>query len=175
MRQLKIDLSELERAFEYGSYEIFFYLDLENGDIITVSEEAFDRVENFYAVYYNEKSHNLDWEKAFDEQQVNEWEHKVLHEADLVKRGLGNRFIKIPSQDSHEGYRDMEAFISSITDTSLQEHLERAIVGSGAFRRFKNVLLDFPAERERWFQFKQARLQQRIFHWLKSHEITLIQ
>jgi hypothetical protein len=47
--------------------------------------------------------------------------------------------------------------------------------GRGAFRYFKDVLLDYPAERERWFQFKRERLQQRILDWLEAHGITPLQ
>jgi len=57
----------------------------------------------------------------------------------------------------------------------LQERLERAISGRGAFRYFKDVLLDYPVERERWFQIKRERLQQRILDWLEAYGITLLQ
>lgn len=66
----------------------------------------------------------------------------------------------------------MEAFIATVRNRRLQERLERAIRGRGAFRNFKDVLLDYPAERERWFQFEQERLHQRILDWLKAHDIT---
>jgi hypothetical protein len=36
------------------------------------------------------------------------------------------------------------------------------------------MLLDDPTERERWFQFKQDRLHQRIIDWLEAEEIEII-
>jgi hypothetical protein len=45
--------------------------------------------------------------------------------------------------------------------------------GKGAFRNFKNVLLDHPKERELWFQFRDQRLHQRIFDWLETEGIEL--
>jgi hypothetical protein len=66
----------------------------------------------------------------------------------------------------------MEAFIATVHDRRLQERLERAISGRGAFRYFKDVLLDYPAERERWFQFKRERLHLRILDWLEAYGIT---
>jgi hypothetical protein len=50
-----------------------------------------------------------------------------------------------------------------------------AINGKGAFRRFKDVLLDYPEERERWFQFKGAKEQKRALEWLDDIEVGLIQ
>ena len=35
--------------------------------------------------------------------------------------------------------------------------------------------LDFPAERERWFQFKREQLLLRILDWLEAHGITPLQ
>jgi hypothetical protein len=49
----------------------------------------------------------------------------------------------------------MEAFIVIARSPRLQGQLERAVSRCGAFRYFKDVLLDYPAERERWFQFKR--------------------
>ncbi|MCZ7554186.1 MAG: UPF0158 family protein [Anaerolineales bacterium] len=95
--------------------------------------------------------------------------------ADRVEAGFGDRFISIPSEGSHEGYRDMEAFIATVRNRRLQECLERAICGRGAFRYFKDVPLDYPAKRERWFQFKQERLHQRILYWLEAHGIIPLQ
>jgi hypothetical protein len=66
----------------------------------------------------------------------------------------------------------MEAFIAVVRSPRLQERLERAISGRGAFRYFKDVLLDYPTERERWFRFKQERLQRRMLDWLEAQGIT---
>ena len=43
--------------------------------------------------------------------------------------------------------------------------------GRGAFRHFKDVLLDYPDERERWFKFKNARVRERILEWLESEGV----
>jgi len=49
-----------------------------------------------------------------------------------------------------------------------------AINGKGAFRRFKDVLLDYPEEREEWFQFKGAKVQERALEWLNDIDVSLI-
>jgi hypothetical protein len=111
---------------------------------------------------------------VFQKEHIPDWQHERLQEADRVEAGLDSHFSAIPSEVSYEGYHDMEAFIATVRNPRLRERLERAINGRGAFRYFKDVLLDYPAERERWFQFKQERLQQRILGWLESQDITLL-
>ena len=69
----------------------------------------------------------------------------------------------------------MEAFIATVRNPRLQEQLERAISGRGAFRYLKDVLSDYPSERERWFQFKQDRLRQRMLDWLESEGISPVE
>jgi hypothetical protein len=172
MRKLKIDLSELEMAFDSGSEMTSFYLDTDTGEIISISDEESSLLERIYASYYDEQTQTVDWEAAFRNELVPDWQRESLHNADRIEADFGSRFISIPSEGSHEGYRDMEAFIVTVRNPHLQERLERAISGRGAFRYFKDVLLDYPAERERWFQFKQDRITQRILDWLEACGIT---
>jgi hypothetical protein len=68
----------------------------------------------------------------------------------------------------------MEAFIATVTSARLQERLGAAIRGRGAFRRFKDVLAAAPAERARWFAFKDQRVRQRVLAWLADEGIELI-
>jgi hypothetical protein len=114
----------------------------------------------------------VDWEKAFRLENVPDWQRELVREADRVEAGYGDTIIAVPSENSSEGYSDMAAFIDTLHNPRLRERLARALSGRGAFRYFKDVLLDYPAGRERWFQFKRERLQQRITEWLEEHGIT---
>ena len=84
-----------------------------------------------------------------------------------------DRYERVPAVESWEAYRDMEDFIETIRDSHLTELLEVAIAGSGAFRRFKDVLARFPEERERWFGFKNQRLKDRALEWLEEIGVAL--
>ena len=86
-----------------------------------------------------------------------------------------NRYELIPKAESYEGYRDMQAFIATVEDDHLSELLKVAINGKGAFRRFKDVLLNYPEERERWFQFKDDRMKERALEWLDDIDVTLVE
>jgi hypothetical protein len=168
MRQLKIDLAELELAFDFDDGMISAYLDTETGKIISISSDDDDLLNYIYESHYIEKTETVDWESAFREENIPDWQRKILRDADRIEGDFSGRFITIPSQSSFEGYRDMEAFITTVRDPRLQEQLESAISGRGAFRNFKEVLLDYPNERKRWFQFKRDRLYQRMLEWLKA-------
>jgi uncharacterized protein UPF0158 len=68
-----------------------------------------------------------------DEDEV----QQQLAKIDAADRG---RYLEVPRAESHEGYGDMEDFVATLRDERLQELLEVAIQGRGAFRRFKDVL-----------------------------------
>ena len=84
----------------------------------------------------------------------------------------GDAFIRVEPASSREQYRWMERFVSSVTDDALRERLLMSIDGKGAFRRFKDVLLTYPVERERWFSYRAELLHWHIQEWLKREELT---
>jgi len=176
MRQLKIDLSELEMAFDSGSEMISYYLDLETGEVISLSVEERGLLESIYESYYDEQSENVDWENAFEKEHVPDWQREQLQNADRVEAGFGDRFFPFQRKVRMMVTATWKpSFIATMRNRHLQERLERAISGRGAFRYFKDVLLDYSAERERWFQFKQVHLHQRMLDWLEAQGITHLQ
>lgn len=84
------------------------------------------------------------------------------------------RFVMFPEQDSRRGYDDMVDFTNSLTNKELQDKLAIALNGKGVFRRFKDVLLDYPKERESWFAFEEKRRRERFEEWLKDEEIEMV-
>lgn len=80
-------------------------------------------------------------------------------------------FLRIEPASSREQYRWMERFVGSVVDEALRDRLIISIDGKGAFRRFKDVLLGYPAERERWFSYRADLLHWHIQTWLASYEI----
>jgi hypothetical protein len=79
---------------------------------------------------------------------------------------VNRRLIHVDPLGSEVEYRWMAEFTGTVRDARLRDRLEVALDGRGAFRRFKNVLLDFPGERERWFAFRDERLHAAARDWL---------
>jgi hypothetical protein len=95
-------------------------------------------------------------------------------EAGALKRKIADRlddFVRVDPASSREQYRWMERFVSSVADEPLRERLTIAIDGKGAFRRFKDVLIAYPAERERWFSYRAELLHWHISNWLNDHRL----
>src|SRR5215467_12602267 len=78
----------------------------------------------------------------------------------------GHNFARVDPASSREQYRWMEKFVTAVQDEALRERLVIAIDGKGAFRRFKDVLLNYPAERERWFTYRGELLHYHMQLWV---------
>ncbi len=89
-----------------------------------------------------------------------------------IRRTPG-RFLHLDPASSREQYRWMERFVASVEDPALRERLILAIDGKGAFRRFKDVLLSYPVERDRWFAYRANLLHIYIDNWLAMQDIVL--
>jgi hypothetical protein len=83
-------------------------------------------------------------------------------------------YLRVDPVSSREQYRWMERFIATVTEPDLRARLVAAIDGKGAFRRFKDVLMAFPNERERWFEFRTERLRSCMESWLEAHNIEAV-
>lgn len=158
-RKLKINWDELATAFQTNSMdmlEVRSFLDLETGEVVSISGEAYGYLEE-------EPSYELP-----------EWMQKEVKKAEQVEEGYLKRYIRVPGAETHEDYRDMERFISTVQNDRLRDRLWQAISGRGAFRYFKDILTEHPAERERWFAFSDHCLYERISWWLESEGIEPI-
>jgi hypothetical protein len=84
-------------------------------------------------------------------------------------------YLRIDPVSSREQYRWMERFIETVEDPEIRRQLASAIDGKGAFRRFKDVLMHFPVDRERWFAFRSERLKVSMESWLEAHGLEAVE
>jgi hypothetical protein len=141
--------------------------------VVEIIDETRRELERIYEAH-NPEEQPFDLAKILQQQDLPEWQQQMLLEADQVEAQYGSRYIGVPHADSHEGYRDMEDFVVTVEDERLQDQLWQAISGRGAFRRFRDVLVGHFREQERWYAFKDARLEQRVLDWLASEDIEPI-
>jgi hypothetical protein len=80
-------------------------------------------------------------------------------------------YLRIDPVSSREQYRWMERFVATVEDPGLRHKLMGAIDGKGAFRRFKDVLMHYPVDRERWFAFRSDRLRVSMMSWLEANNV----
>lgn len=93
----------------------------------------------------------------------------------VARMGEDPQFMRVDPVSSREQYRWMERYIATVEDAGLQQLLAQAIDGKGAFRRFKDVLMNYAVDRERWFVFRSERLKTAIETWLDAHGLVPVE
>ena len=130
----------------------------------------------------------IDWEAledAFENNapEVHSYLHLVTGDVLRVVDGVADpqmhariaadqNYLRIDPVSSREQYRWMERYIPMVEQPDLQAKLAQAIDGKGAFRRFKDVLMSYASERERWFAFRSERLRIFMEAWLNAHALN---
>jgi hypothetical protein len=140
-RRVPIDWDDLEIALTTQMDEWASYLDLRTGKVQMVHLDPF-----------------RDEDDELSEEEV---------EAGLAEGYL----VHIDPLPSSVEYGWMAEFAASVIDLRLQELLQVALDGRGAFGRFKRVLADHPVERARWLALRDQRLREAMQEWLADHDI----
>ncbi len=89
-------------------------------------------------------------------------------------REQSSRYAPIEAIPSRIQYQWLDDFIREVQDPDVKRRMEAAINGKGAFRRFKDILLTLPDERRRWFEFRDARMRERIVDWVTEQDVRAV-
>jgi hypothetical protein len=130
-----VHLNDIIDALEMQLDEALFYLDVDAGQVVTVSEDLMREAEE----RGDEEPDLPDWQK-------DEW--------DIAKRVVStDRSRPLPTKfDVHE-WEIIQDFSSSMESDEIRDELSRAIQGAGAFRNFKDNVRRLGIE-SAWFTFR---------------------
>jgi hypothetical protein len=146
----KIDREALVAAIETELPEVEHYLDLRTGEILTVVGPV--------------------W--------TDDTERVALDEIARDNRRLALRiraepdcYELVPSVATEAGFRWMQEFAATVADDPLRGKLQKLLrdCTDDCFRAFRHELPHFPeAERERWFAFRNEKIEEFINAWLEG-------
>ena len=147
-----LHLNDIIDALEMQFDESLSYLDVDSGQVVTVSEALLREAEE----HGDEEPDLPDWQK-------DEWEiAKKIPSTD--------RFRPLPTKfDVHE-WGIMQEFSHSMESEGIREDLSRAIHGAGAFRNFKDTVRRLGIE-PAWFAFRTDALRQIALDWCEENQI----
>ena len=77
-----------------------------------------------------------------------------------------DRYLLIEPVPSSVGYEVMSDFVDTLPAGKARRDLAAALQQRHPFRRFKDVLLNYPSVREDWFRFHEQAFMKIIKEWL---------
>ncbi len=170
MKKLKVDFDEIQKAMEDTSRDTFdYFLDLETGEVTTLSEDILSEVKSrLYGSDDSEIGDNIEYIEFDEEPDLPDWMEDEVDLALEILLDKDGRYVRVPRRESSEAYKVMAGFVETVEEPGLKEKLNNALVEKGTFRRFKDVLLDYPKERKRWHGYNAKAMKKVIIGWLES-------
>lgn len=152
---MKVDIDALASELELASDEFQMYLDLETGEIFTVSSEEMRIAED----------------SAEDEQfeSYTEWERGALLTALEICVNFA-RYKKLPKLSETEENYIMADFCGRIESEMVREQLLETIEGKGSFKRFRDAILKVGIEQD-WFDFKSKQIKMMAIEWCNANAV----
>lgn len=84
-----------------------------------------------------------------------------------------DRYIRLPSREDINEYGIMEEFIWSLPDGEQKDKLKKDISGRGAFRKFKDRILEYDL-REKWFEYQRESFIRIATEWCEYNELEYL-
>jgi hypothetical protein len=146
-----VSLRDVIDEMEMMSDEATSYINRKTGELITLTHEELALAE--------------DPDEAAD---AAEWQKDILPKAREVAASAD--FIALPGKFEIHEWSIMERFARSITDVAVNDELQAAVHGGGAFRRFKDAVHRLGIADE-WYRFRDGALEKIAIEFLEVHEI----
>ncbi|HMB69068.1 MAG TPA: UPF0158 family protein, partial [bacterium] len=89
-------------------------------------------------------------------------------EYERVQGALGAGWVRIPSVTPQVAFEEIEDFVEEMADAEAQAALFVALERRGAFRNFREALLQMPEEHRRWRSLRREASQRRLDAFLKE-------
>ncbi len=169
MTDRKIDFDEIQKAMEDIGREAFdYFLDTETGDVVILSEDILQRAQAILSESYDEDMAGYE-EIEFDEEvELPDWAEDEVELALEVFLNHEARYVRIPERRSDAVFQAMRGFTASLENQELRLMLDAIADGKGAFRKFKDILDDYPKEKKQWYGYSAKMARQEILTWLRS-------
>jgi len=152
-----VKLKDIIEALQEAGDSITHYLDKRTGQVEIISEDDTAGLEL------------EDDEFELDDEQP-EWLRESIAKALEILNDADENFIQLPDKFDIHDYAIMEDFSRHYPDNKVSLILLDAIKGSGAFRRFNNLVRNFNIEKD-WYEFRDQTYEQIAIEWLDEHEI----
>ena len=153
MELMKVKLEDVIERIEFANESNKSYLNKSTSEIHLIPEEVDMYIES----------------ELFDEEDLPDWEKEIVPIAKDILENPEN-YIPFPDQFDINGYEIMERFVLSLTNNELRNEIYYSIKGKGAFRKFKDKILQHGIEND-WYKFREESMREIAIDWCKENNI----
>ncbi len=151
-----VKLNELinEMEMNFDEYTTFYHP--KTGVFYSISDQAFAAVEGDESMT---RLHNVE-------------DDEIAIAGDIYENS--SDYIELPDRFEINEYAMLEGFSISVKDEKASRLLQIAIKGSGAFRRFKEMLSELDLVQE-WYSFRDEQYKEKAIKWCQINELEYVE
>ncbi len=148
-----VKLSIIVEGIELQDDQNTSYLNLQTGKVVTLTDDDFLAAEVEDESMFNLYGLNEDDVKGAKE---------ILSEQE--------NYLVLPTKFDLNEYGMMERFCSTISNSKIRDSLGQSLIGSGAYRRFKEKI-HILAVQDEWYRFRDEEIKKVAIQWCREHRI----
>nr|WP_167282082.1 UPF0158 family protein [Paenibacillus lupini] len=133
--------------------DTFTYIDVTTGEVITLTGEEMRAAED---------------ERPLE--NFPEWQRENIEQAICILEDEQGKYADFTLKNDYNEYEIIEEFINTLEDEKIKEALNDAIIGKGAFRKFKDKIIEFDIDKQ-WYTYKENKIKELVIEWCIEHDI----
>ncbi|WP_409340794.1 UPF0158 family protein [Paenibacillus sp. MBLB4367] len=150
-----VKLNDLIGEIEIQIDDTFTFINTKSGEVFTLTREEIGAAED---------------DKPLD--KFPEWQRENIEKAISVIEDENGIYVDFTFRNDYNEYEIMEEFIGTLEDQNIRKDLYDAIQGRGAYRRFKDGILEHGIVKN-WYNFKESKIKELVIDWCKDHDIEI--
>ncbi len=151
-----VSLDHFIGTIQIMPYECEGYVNQQTGEIFMFSDEVMRAMKE---------------ERDLDLDKYPEWQQREIKKAKEAFEDKTDAYTMIPHRIGINDYDIMQAFCYGIQNERLSNKFLRLIRGSGAFRRFKNAIIQHGIEKD-WYRYRDEAYKENAISWLEHRGIA---
>jgi hypothetical protein len=148
-----VKLDDLVGEIELHIDDTFTFINTETGEVITLMREEIGAAED---------------EKPLE--NFPDWQRENIEKAISIIEDEDGVYVDFTIRDDYNEYEIIQDFIGTLEDEGIREEMYEATEGRGAFRRFKDGIIEHGVDK-RWYKYKESKIKELVIEWCKEHDI----
>ena len=141
-----VKLDDLVSEIELQIDDTFTFINTKTGEVITLMREELGAAED---------------EKPLE--KFPEWQRENIEKAICVIEDEDGVYVDFTLRNDFNEYEIMEELIVSHKDQNIREELYESIQGRGAFRRFKDGIIEHGVDKQ-WYKYKENKIKESVIY-----------
>jgi hypothetical protein len=150
-----VKLDDLVGEIEMQMEDTFTFLNTLTGEVITLTREEYGAAED---------------EKPVE--KFPEWQRENIEKAIKIIEDEDGVYVDFTLRNDFNEYEIIEDFIGTLEDEDIREELFEAIQGRGAFRRFKDGIIEHGVDKQ-WYKYKESKIKELVIEWCREQDIEI--